>query len=105
MLGAATSLTLTSLRPGTMQFWFEVARAMAFAQVVAPSYVTRAGVAAAVYDMWHANYIHPFGRGPNPLKFPGQSEQHHSQWVDPGGAYTQSKNSVPCAAHARASAP
>ena len=55
-------------RGGTMIFWGYVGTAMGVAQVLKPQYVGAAGIAMGSLLMMNTNYVHPFGRGPNPLK-------------------------------------
>ena len=55
-------------RVGTVMFWLYVGMAMGAAQVLKPQYVGAAGIAMGSLLMMNTNYVHPFGRGPNPLK-------------------------------------
>ena len=55
-------------RAGTLAFWLYVGTAMGAAQVLKPQYVGTAGIAMGSFVMMTHNYVHPFGRGPNPLK-------------------------------------
>ena len=56
-------------RAGTWGFYMYVASGMLVMKFIKPEYVGKAGIATGAYVMASSNYIHPFNRGPNPLKY------------------------------------
>lgn len=67
--GAATaSLVPNGGRGGAWYFWILVGIGMKVGELVNRQYTLPAGLASAALTMSYYNYVHPFGRGPNPLK-------------------------------------
>ena len=51
-------------------YWGYVGASMLAASYIKPEFAAYAGVGSGLYLLTNTNFIHPFGRGPNPLRGP-----------------------------------
>ena len=69
--GISKVATASGMRAGSLAFYLMTGIPTAIAYKVTGRRETavKVAIAAGAYVMLTSNYIHPFGRGPNPLKF------------------------------------
>ncbi len=68
--GVAYTLITVGTRPGGLMYWGYVGASMLAASYIKPEFAAYAGVGSGLYLLTNTNFIHPFGRGPNPLRGP-----------------------------------